>query len=151
MTTLEGFKNDFEKLCFDSFFTGGSSRLALFQPSTKSLWTNILPQLCEIYLPLRHATIALAYVNEPFYNPLLGAVARSRGAVDTLEVVMNHFNESLRGFTQDVDRLSTEAKVTCCIIFTALTIFMYRVGGVSSHVSAGLNFLRQHEDIEWTW
>lgn len=102
--------------------------------------------MCEIYLPLRHGAIALAYVNEPFFNPTLGAVARSRDTFDTLGVVMAHFNESLRGFVQEMDRLSVDAKVSCCIIFTALTIFMYRVGGVSSHVSAASNFLRQHKD-----
>lgn len=146
LATFEGFNNDFEKLCFDSFLNGGSSKLALFQPSTRSFWTTILPQLSQVCLPLRHATIALAYVNEPFFNPQLTAAARARGTIDTLHVVLTHFNASLRGFVQNMERLSIEAKLSCCIVFTALTIYMSRVGGVSSHASAAFDILRQYEN-----
>ena len=68
--------------------------------------------------------------------------------LDTLGLVTTHFNKALRMFNAHVHRLSVEAKVSCCIVFTVLTIYMHHVGVVSSHVSAALHFLREHEAEE---
>lgn len=146
LATVEGFESDFERSCFDSFFTAGWARVADYQPSTKSFWSTILPQLCQLYLPLRHGAIVLAYISEPFYNPVIGPIARSRPISESIGVILSHFNQSLRGFVEDMDRLSIEAKVSCCILYTALTLFMYRVAGAPNHVTAAVRFLRQYED-----
>ena len=62
---------------FASFFSGGSARLANFQPSTRQFWTSLLPQLCQVYSPLRHGVIALALIHEPFFMPEVKAIAQN--------------------------------------------------------------------------
>lgn len=41
--------------------------------------------------------------------------------------------------------LSIEARLSCCFVFTALTIYLYRVGASSIHIGAAYRFLRGYE------
>jgi len=144
LSVNEGFNSAFEKKCFNSFVSGGSKRLALFQPSTGQFWISLLPQLSQIYLPLRHALIALVLINEPLFMPEVGAIAQ-KSQPDLLSDVMKHFNRSIRTFAQEMHTLSIEARLSCCFMYTALTIYMYRVGASSVHMLAAYRFLKVYE------
>jgi len=76
--------------------------------------------------------------------PELGAVARSKQP-DILNCVMKHFNKSIHTFAKQVHTLSIEARLSCCFVFTALTIYLYRVGASPTHIGAAYRFLRDYE------
>lgn len=76
--------------------------------------------------------------------PELGAVARSKQP-DILTSVMKHFNRSIHTFAKQLHTLRIEARLSCCFVFTALTIYLYRVGASSTHIGAAYRFLGNYE------
>ncbi|KAK5956753.1 hypothetical protein OHC33_002241 [Knufia fluminis] len=144
LTVSQGFDTAFEKKCFDSFVTRGFDHLVLFQPSSRQFWSSLMPQLSQIYLPMRHSAVALALINEPLFVPELGVAARNLQS-DLLSDVMKHFNRSIQAFARQMNTLSIEARLSCCFLYTALTIYMYRVPTSSMHMLAAYRFMRDFE------
>lgn len=140
----DGFNSDFSKKCFDLFVAGGSQHIAMFQPSTRLFWTQVLPQLSQVYLSLRQSLIVMAMICEPLFNQQMRSASEVL-RTDILSDVVSYFNKSLRSFTKEFDTLSIEAKLSCCFMFNGLVMFLHRVAASAAHCNAAYYFLQDYQ------
>lgn len=112
--------------------------LAMFRPSAKEFW-SILPQLADTHRPIRHATIAIAVLQEPVIRPQL------RSDFELRTIAYSHFNQAIRGFLESVPSFGTLPRLTCCLLFNELSKALERVPAGGEHVKGARAILKTHE------
>lgn len=142
LSTNECFESDYEKLCFNSFVAVGTHDLIEFQPTVRSFWQAIVPQLGQLYPAIRHATIAISV--------LIESMTRTRQALQDSRqniraAAIWHFNQAIRGFLDAENIFRIEARLTSCILFHILTKHLDHVPAGAAHVRAADFFLKDHE------
>ena len=83
-------------------------------------------------------------MTKAFFRPKVGALILDK-ETDVLRNVTTYFNKSIHTFRTDFSELSTEAKLVCCFVYTALAICIDRTYMSIVHQEAAYNLIQDYE------
>lgn len=122
--------------------TVGGRQITRFQPLATEFWTVIAPQLSHIYISIRHSLIALGVFQE---SARVSEFRERLRGMDPYFTALKHYNKSIRAFVEKYDEMSLTAKLSCCLLFTAQSIYLDNKGVAEVHTLAARDLIRNYE------